>query len=100
MSAHAGIQFRAAPSEPHSNDRDSFLSLSGTDTNQKKLVEVHKPGTHGAQFRANIKHGVCAGVLCSELLCNMAALLIWDDILFYCSDNSQGPKQTQMFTTW
>lgn len=35
MSAHVGIQFHAAPSEPQSNDRDSFLSLSGIDTYQE-----------------------------------------------------------------
>lgn len=35
MSAHVGIQFHAAPSEPQTSDKDSILSLSGTDAYQK-----------------------------------------------------------------
>lgn len=59
MSAHVGIQFHAAPSEPQLMTGTRFLSLGGIVSKKKKLLRVHKRGTHGWQLRTNIKHGVC-----------------------------------------
>lgn len=69
MSAHVGIQFHAAPSEPQSNDRDSFLSLSGIDTYQESSWKY----TNEAHMDCN-----------SEQISNMVCMLMYYDVK-YCA---------------
>lgn len=62
MSTHAGIQFHAAPSEPCSNDRDSFLSLSGIDTHQRNSWR-YTNWVHTERNSVQISNAVCVYLL-------------------------------------
>lgn len=82
------------------NDRDSIralVALTRTKNEWKQTNEAHSKQVW--QFRADIKHGMCTHKLWRELLLNICNIMsLWGVI--YCSNNSQDPKQTQMFTTW
>lgn len=58
MSTQAGIQFHAAPSEPCSNDRDSFLSLSGIDMYQRNSWR-YTNWVHTERNSVQISNAVC-----------------------------------------